>query len=238
MNQNDMRIKYLFGILMLFLLTEFCLSACCADEKNNKIISEEINNALAKRLLHEVDSILKFDSAFWSQTFNSQGPHTASEDLLILQKLDSAILLMPNDKVSYIQKYKYLVACRKPEEILVLLRQMDSQLDLIQGDFLCLKGVLEYHKGDSINGEKSFQRADKAYHMEIIKCSSTDSLRYASLKLSKSLNLSLMKNDFSIFRNELNVFHKTFPQIGIGSMTSIQCITNREEYYHKLFTVK
>ena len=233
-----MKTKNLLGMLMLFLLTGFFLSTCCDNEKNNKITPEDMNNVLAKQLLREVDSILKLDSVFWDQTFKSQGPHTASEDLLILQKLDSAILLMPNNKTSYVQKYNYLVACRKSEEILVLLRQMDSQLDSIQGDFLCLKGVLEYHNGDSINGKKSFQRADKAYHMEIIKCSSIDSLRYASLKLSKSLNLSLMKNDFSIFRNELNVFHKTFPQIGIGSMISIQCMTNREEYYHKLFSVK
>lgn len=87
---------------MLFLLTGFFLSACCDNEKNNKITPEDMNNVLAKQLLREVDSILKLDSVFWDQTFKSQGPHTASEDLLILQKLDSAILLMPNNKTSYV----------------------------------------------------------------------------------------------------------------------------------------
>ena len=44
-----------------------------------------------------------------------------------------------------------------------------------------------------------------------------------------------MKNDFSIFQNELNIFHKTYPQIKISSMNQIQYLTSREEYYQSLF---
>lgn len=224
----------MLGTVVLFMVTGIYFSACRFTDKNNETTHDEVNS-LVKRLLHEADSLIKSDSVFFYQSSNYQGAHTASENTLILQKFDSAILLAPENKISYIHKYNYLIACKKPDEILSLLKTMDSQCDSIQGDLLCLKGVLEYHNGDSINGKRSFQQADKAFHMEITNCPSVDSLKYASLKLSQSLNLSLMKNDFSIFQNELNIFHKTYPQIGISNMNQIQYLTNREEYYQRLF---
>lgn len=234
LNQYRTNLKRLSGIVVLFLVAGICFSACSFADKNNKTTHDEVNT-LVKRLLYEADSLVKSDFAFLYQTLNYQGTHTASKNTLILQKLDSAILLAPKSKIPYIHKFNYLAACKKPDDILSLLRVMDSQCDSIRGDFLCLKGVLEYHNGDSINGKKSFERADKAFYIEITNCSSGDSLKYASLKLSQSLNLSLMKNDFSIFRNELNIFHKTYPQIDISSMNQIQYLTSREEYYQKLF---
>ena len=39
-----MKTKNLLGMLMLFLLTGFFLSACCDNEKNNKITPEDMNN--------------------------------------------------------------------------------------------------------------------------------------------------------------------------------------------------
>lgn len=226
--------KRLLGTVMLLLVTGIYFGACRFADKNDKTTNDEVNS-LVKQLLYEADSLIKSDSAFLYQTLNCQGAHTASKNTLILQKFDSAILLSPKNKISYLHKYNYLAACKKPDDILALLKKMDCLCDSIQGDFLCLKGVLEYHNGDSINGKKSFQRADKAFHMEITNCSSSDSLRYASLKLSQSLNLSLMKNDFSIFQNELNIFHKTYPQTDISSINQIQYLTSREEYYQKLF---
>lgn len=233
-NRYKMNPKRLSGIVMLFLVTGICFSSCRFADKNDKTVHDEVD-ASVKRLLYEADNLIKSDSAFLYQTLNCQDEHTASENTTILQKFDSAILLAPKSKIPYIHKYNYLAACKKPDDILSLLKEMDSRCDSIQGDFLCLKGVLEYHNGDSINGKKSFQRADKAFHMEITNCSPNDSLKYASLKLSQSLNLSLMKNDFSIFQNELNIFHKTYPQIEISSMNQIQYLTSREEYYQSLF---
>lgn len=213
----------------------FSIISCIPTEKEDRKTSGKVNVEKAHKLLNVADSILKQDSVFWSKVMSTNVSIAASADRLIRQKLDSAILLAPHDKKAYIRKYNYLIACRKDDGLLPLLVQMERQCDSIEGDFLCLKALLEYHNGDSINGQKSFYSADKAFQAQIDQCSPDDSLRYGSLRLSKALNQSLMKNDFSIFRNELKVFQKVFPSTGTSSMDALQNMNSREEYYLKIF---
>lgn len=213
----------------------FLSNSCVSSGKGNVKTTDKTKAEQARKLVNEADSILKCDTAFWNNTMKSKCAHSASEDKLILQKLDSAIMLCPDSKDAYIRKYTYLVSCRKPEGLLPLLNEMDSKCDSMQGDYLCLKGLLEYHYGDSINGNNSFRRADEAFQFQIDQCMSSDSLMYGSLKLSKALNLSLMKNDFSIFRSELRIFRKVYPHTGIGGLEKLQDMKNREDYYSMLF---
>lgn len=217
------------------ILLTVLMAACTMSEKRNDETEISTRQTKAETLLHEADSLLRADSLFWARAVTSRQPHTAIHDRQILQKLDSAILLSPDCPQGYLQKYMYLIACRKSATLLPLLQQMDQQCDSLQGDFLCLKGLLEFHQGDSLHGMESFQRADRAFQRQISQCSPNDSLLYGSLRLSKALNLSLMKNDFTCFQAELELFQKIHPQTDTQSLNDILPFKSREDYYLQLF---
>lgn len=216
-------------------LLSVLIAACTMSEKRNDGTESSNRQAKAEALLHEADSLLCTDSLFYTQTITSRQPHTAIHDRLILQKLDSAIQLNPNYLKGYLQKYTYLIACRKSAALLPLLQQMDQQCDSLKGDFLSLKGLLEFHQGDSLHGMESFLRADRAFQQQINQCNPNDSLLYGSLKLSKALNLSLMKNDFTCFQKELELFREIHPQTDTQSLNDILPFKSREDYYRQLF---
>lgn len=217
------------------ILLTVLMAACTMSEKRNDETEISTRQTKAKTLLHEADSLLRADSLFWARTVTSRQPHTAIHDRLILQKLDSAILLSPDCPQGYLQKYMYLIACRQSTPLLPLLQQMDQRCNSLQGDLLSLKGLLEFHQGDSLHAMESFQRADQAFQRQISQCSPSDSLLYGSLRLSKALNLSLMKNNFTPFQKELKLFQEIHPQTGTQSLNEILPFKSREDYYRQLF---
>lgn len=84
------------------ILLTVLMAACTMSEKNDET-EISTRQTKAETLLHEADSLLHADSLFWTRTVTSRQPHTAIHDRLILQKIDSAILLCPDCPQGYLK---------------------------------------------------------------------------------------------------------------------------------------
>lgn len=187
-----MRIKILLELALIPMILS------CKQPQTTEV---KITNEKADRLLHDADSLIRTDSAFYNSGSDRSVERSADRDKEIRAKLDSAIQLAPHNKRSYIEKVMYLQQCYKYREVLPLLRQMEKRANEPMGaDLRSLKGMLEDIYGDSITAQHDFLTADSAYAVLIGK-SSDDSHKIA-FRFNRAMNQSLMHNDFSILRKE------------------------------------
>lgn len=210
------------------------LSVCSCGKKKQAALPRQ---ELAERLLDEADSLMRADSAFWSVPVNREQPPLCRYDSLVRQKLDDAILMCPALKRAYAAKYVYLMRSWKMDEVLRLLRKMEANVpDSIAADMWHLKAMLEDRAGCRAAAEHDFLRADTLYGLALRQRMETgaDTTRYALLRISKALNLSVFYNDFRLIRNELKLYNEVY-QTPLGNAGLLERITTKEDYYRYLF---
>lgn len=192
-----------------------------------------INSQEADRLLNEVDDLIKMDTTFYSADLDNATEHVASKDKEILAKLDSAIALAPHYKAAYMGKMMYLQQCRKSREVLLVLRQAVEKVDEpISADVLSLKAILEDIMGDSATARKDFQVADSGY-LVLMEKNKDNLCGYTTFRLNRILNLTLMNNDFSLYRKEIADIRLVCKDSIAGSEV-IEKFNDKQTYYRHI----
>lgn len=217
-------------LLLLFVL----LSVLSCGQKKPSVVP---NQEVAERLLKEADSLMRADSAFWYMPVDRENPRVCRYDSLVRHKLDDALLMCPSLKKAYLSKYVYLMRSRKMEEVLVLLRKMETNVpDSIAADMWHLKAILEDRAGYRDTARHDFLKADTLYGLALEKTmkNRTDTVQYAMLRLMKALNLSVFYDDFTLIRNEIRLYNGVH-QTPLGNAEIISRMAGKEEYYHYLF---
>ena len=120
-------------LLLLFVL----LSVLSCGHKKQPVVP---NQEMAERLLEEADSLMRADSVFWYGPVNRTNPRVCRYDSLVRHKLDDVLLMCPSLKKAYLSKYVYLMRSRKMEEILLLLRKMETNVP----DSIAAAGLTHY----------------------------------------------------------------------------------------------
>ena len=128
-------------LLLLFVL----LSVLSCEQKKPSVVP---NQEVAERLLKEADSLMRADSVFWYGPVNRTNPRVCRYDSLVRHKLDDVLLMCPSLKKAYLSKYVYLIRSRRIEEVLLLLREMETNVpDSIAAEMWHLKAALEDRAG-------------------------------------------------------------------------------------------
>ena len=141
------------------------LSVLSCGRKQQPVLPRQ---EMAERLLMEADSLMRTDSAFWLAAVNRTHPAVCRYDSAIRKKLDNAMLMCPALKKVYLTKYVYLVRSWKPDEILLLLRKMATNVpDSIAADMWSLKAVLEDRAGFRDTAKHDFRKADSIYELTL-----------------------------------------------------------------------
>ncbi len=216
--------------LVLFML--FSILAC-GRKKPVELPRQE----MAERLLREADSLMRADSAFWLHPVNREEPVMCRYDSLVRQKLDDALLMCPSLKKAYLTKYVYLIRSWKLDEMLQLLRTMGANVpDSMAADMWNLKAMLEDRAGWHDTARHDFLKADSIYGMQLQEAMETkaDTTQYTVLRLMKSLNLSLLYNDFTLLRYELNLYNGVYETLPEGIEMLKDC-RSKEQYYRYVF---
>ena len=217
-------------LLLLFVL----LSVLSCEQKKPSVVP---NQEVAERLLKEADSLMRDDSAFWNGPVNRTNPRVCRYDSVIRQKLDDALLMCPSLKKAYLSKYIYLVRSRKMDEVLSLLRKMETNVpDSIAAEMWHLKAALEDRAGYRDTAKHDFLKADSLYELALKKSmeAKADTVHYAMLRLMKALNLSVYYDDFNLIRNEIRLYNGVHQTL-LGNAELLGNMAGKEEYYHYLF---
>lgn len=217
-------------LLLLFVL----LSVLSCGHKKQPVVP---NLEIAERLLGEADSLMRADSAFWYGPVNRTNPRVCRYDSVIRQKLDDASLMCPSLKKAYLSKYVYLIRSRRIEEVLLLLREMETNVpDSIAAEMWHLKAALEDRAGYRDTAKHDFLKADSLYELALRKSmeAKADTVHYAMLRLMKALNLSVYYDDFNLIRNEIRLYNGVH-QTPLGNAGIVGSMAGKEEYYHYLF---
>ena len=151
------------------------------------------------------------DSTFF---FNNDSEHISINDKEIWAKLDSALAIDPTNIKVYVGRISYLSACKKYREILSVLRQAEKQSTL-NADLWSMKAMFEDYFGDSLTAQKNYRSADSAYAI-LIKEYATDSLKYASFRINRALNMALMTDNIAVLKEEVELAKKIFPETWKG----------------------
>ena len=216
-------------VLLFVLLSVFS----CGQKKPSVVPNQEE----AESLLKEADSLMRADSVFWYAPVNRMNPRVCRYDSVIRQKLDDALLMCPSLKKAYLSKYIYLVRSRKMEEVLLLLREMETNVpDSIAAEMWHLKAALEDRAGYRDTAKHDFLKADSLYELALRKSmeAKADTVHYAMLRLMKALNLSVYYDDFNLIRNEIRLYNGVH-QTPLGNAEIVGSMEGKEEYYHYLF---
>lgn len=218
------------GMVLLFVL----LSVFSCGQKKPSVVP---NQEEAESLLKEADSLMRADSVFWYAPVNRMNPRVCRYDSVIRQKLDDALLMCPSLKKAYLSKYIYLVRSRKMDEVLSLLRKMETNVpDSIAAEMWHLKAALEDRAGYRDTAKHDFLKADSLYELALRKSmeAKADTVHYAMLRLMKALNLSVYYDDFNLIRNEIRLYNGVH-QTPLGNAEIVGSMEGKEEYYHYLF---
>ena len=218
------------GMVLLFVL----LSVFSCGQKKPSVVP---NQEEAESLLKEADSLMRADSVFWYAPVNRMNPRVCRYDSVIRQKLDDALLMCPSLKKAYLSKYIYLVRSRKMDEVLSLLRKMETNVpDSIAAEMWHLKAALEDRAGYRDTAKHDFLKADSLYELALKKSmeAKSDTVHYAMLRLMKALNLSVYYDDFNLIRNEIRLYNGVH-QTPLGNAEIVGSMEGKEEYYHYLF---
>lgn len=216
----------------LFLMVG-CVAGMCAACTHKGTGFQSGNQTVVHTLILEADSLMRSDSLFWNVPVDRAHPRVCIHDLLIREKLDSAISLCP-DKQTYLLKYTYLLRSWRLPEVLVLLREMDTCMrDSMSPELWNMKAMLEDYQGDSVVARKDFLRADSAYGVKVQEVAQ-DSLMYGFVRLEKAFNLALMKNDFHPLQEEI-AFYERVHGSAISGMEQWKNLTDKREYYRQVF---
>ena len=200
-------------LLLLFVL----LSVLSCGHKKQPVVP---NQEIAERLLEEADSLMRADSVFW------YGPVNRTN-----------LLMCPSLKKAYLSKYVYLIRSRRMEEVLLLLREMETNVpDSIAAEMWHLKAALEDRAGYRDTAKHDFLKADSLYELALRKSmeAKADTVHYAMLRLMKALNLSVYYDDFNLIRNEIRLYNGVH-QTPLGNAEIVGSMEGKEEYYHYLF---
>lgn len=217
-------------LLLLFVL----LSVLSCEQKKPSVVP---NQEVAERLLKEADSLMRADSAFWNGPVNRTNPRVCRYDSLVRHKLDDVLLMCPSLKKAYLSKYVYLMRSRKMEEILLLLRKMETNVpDSIAAEMWHVKAALEDRAGYWERAKHDFLKADSLYELALKKSmeAKSDTVHYAMLRLMKALNLSVFYDNFNLIRNEIRLYNGVH-QTPLGNAEIVGGMAGKEEYYHYLF---
>lgn len=217
-------------LLLLFVL----LSVLSCGHKKQPVVP---NLEIAERLLGEADSLMRVDSAFWYGPVNRTNPRVCRYDSLVRHKLDDVLLMCPSLKKAYLSKYVYLMRSRKMEEILLLLRKMETNVpDSIAAEMWHVKAALEDRAGYWERAKHDFLKADSLYELALKKSmeAKSDTVHYAMLRLMKALNLSVFYDNFNLIRNEIRLYNGVH-QTPLGNAEIVGSMAGKEEYYHYLF---
>lgn len=172
------------------------------------------------------------DSTFF---FNNDSEHISINDKEIWAKLDSALAIDPTNIKVYVGRISYLSACKKYHEILSVLRQAEKQSTL-SADLWSMKAMFEDYFGDSLTAQKNYRSADSAYAI-LIKEYATDSLKYASFRINRALNMALMTDNIAVLKEEVELAKKIFPETWKGLDTNVYG-KNKKDFFDKCFNVR
>ena len=217
-------------ILLGLLLT---LTASCKHHSNPVTTEENLHTQEANRLVAEARNLWlpPLDSTF----FFNDSEHISINDKEIWAKLDSALAIDPTNIKVYVGRISYLSACKKYHEILSVLRQAEKQSTL-SADLWSMKAMFEDYFGDSLTAQKNYRSADSAYAI-LIKEYATDSLKYASFRINRALNMALMTDNIAILEEEVELTKKIFPEIWKGPDSSFSW-KNKKDFFDKCFNVR
>lgn len=214
----------LFGLLLAF-------TASCKDNATPSP-EENVKDREVKRLLEEA-SALWSPSADSTFSFNDNKTERISvNDKKIWTKLDSALTIDPHNIKVYLGRTTYLMSCKKFHKILPILREAEKKASF-NGNLWSLKAVFEDYYGDSLIAQKNYRSADSAYAIELEQ-HATDSLMYPAIRLSKTVNMALMTNDFALIEKEVQFIRKVFPQTW-GTLDTKIFGKNKKEFFDTAF---
>ena len=78
--------------------------------------------------------------------------------------------------------------------------------------------------------------ADSAYAI-LIKEYATDSLKYASFRINRALNMALMTDNIAVLKEEVELAKKIFPETWKGLDTNVYG-KNKKDFFDKCFNVR
>lgn len=215
--------------LLIFLFCLF-LSSCHSPQPTPSLPHE----ATIVRLLEKADSLMREDSLFYYSEYHYSKSRLCFNDSAILAYQDSAIKLNPLRRKSYLAQYFYLIRSRQFSLLYPLLHRMDMQADtLIDADLRSMKAILADDAGFTDIARKYFLKADSCYDILITR-HREDSLLYGVYRLNKTLNLSLMQNDFTPLHRELEVFKASLHD-SITGLEMLEHLQSKKAYYDYLF---
>lgn len=231
-----MKIRKLIGNFRRGLLPALLLAAAaCTHPGTQKSETPLPHETTIARLLAEADSLIQCDTVFFNAWMKNIRPRICRNDSLVLAKMDSAIQLNPDRKKSYLAKYIYLVQGLQFDKMLPLLRQMETRSDtMVNADLRIMKAILEEHEGNTQIAQRDFLKADSCYAAYMKHC---DSIQYGVYRISRALNLSLMKNDFEILHREIELYNKVHHE-NIENDGILQYTRSKEDFYRFIFEGK
>lgn len=83
---------------------------------------------------------------------------------------------------------------------------------------------------------KNYRSADSAYAI-LIKEYATDSLKYASFRINRALNMALMTDNIAVLKEEVELAKKIFPETWKGLDTNVYG-KNKKDFFDKCFNVR
>lgn len=192
-------------------------------------------DSLVCRLLKEADDLMQKDSFFLRTPVNKENPYISIYDSIIINKLDSVLLLNPCLKKAYTSKFVYLTRCWRLPETLQLLREMDlKSQEPMDADMRNFKAILEDLFGNKKNAQDDFKKADSIYNLQLQRYKIKEPALYDGYKILKAINFSLMKNDFKYIRKELEYFSRV-KKMAIKDTDIFKKIETKYQYYDYLF---
>lgn len=210
-------------------------AAACTHPGDQKSGTPLPHETTIVRLLAEADSLIQCDTVFFNAWMKNVRPRICRNDSLVLAKMDSAIQLNPDRKKSYLAKYIYLVQGLQFDKMLPLLRQMETRSDtMLNADLRNMKAILEEREGNTQIAQRDFLKADSCYAAYMEHC---DSIQYGAYRISRALNLSLMKNDFEILHREIELYDNVHHE-NIDKDSVLWHIKSKEDYYRFIFEGK
>lgn len=96
----------------------------------------------------------------------------------------------------------------------------------------CLKIISE----TALPPKKNYRSADSAYAI-LIKEYATDSLKYASFRINRALNMALMTDNIAVLKEEVELAKKIFPETWKGLDTNVYG-KNKKDFFDKCFNVR
>ncbi len=96
--------------------------------------------------------------------------------------------------------------------------------------------MFEDYFGDSLTAQKNYRSADSAYAI-LIKEYATDSLKYASFRINRALNMALMTDNIAVLKEEVELAKKIFPETWKGLDTNVYG-KNKKDFFDKCFNVR